>query len=224
MKIIKSIGLAVGTLLLTLLIQFPAYVGITAFQESVLLKLAVMIGLGLAILALLSVIRRGMVKNQDFSREKLNIFKIVGMTALVFTGQICLNLLWQYLGLSLSDSNALDTVNQLNSDNFWVMALSVVLFAPVLEEFLYRGILLEKTAQYFPKHPQMVIVFSALLFAYCHTWSFSVAFLGHFITGAYLGYLYMCNRRMTDTILAHSFYNASILLLQILFGLVQIGG
>ncbi|MCO8214065.1 CPBP family intramembrane metalloprotease [Streptococcus suis] len=49
------------------------------------------------------------------------------------------------------------------------MALLVVLFAPVLEEFLYRGILLEKTAQYFPKYPQMVIVFSALLFAYCHT-------------------------------------------------------
>lgn len=146
------------------------------------------------------------------------------MTALVFTGQTCLNLFWQYLGLSLSDSNAMDTVNQLNSDNFGVMALSVVLFAPVLEEFLYRGILLEKTAQYFPKHPQMVIVFSALLFAYCHTWNFSVAFLGHFITGAYLGYLYMCNRRMTDTILAHSFYNASILFLQILFGLVQIGG
>lgn len=47
MKIIKSIVLAVGTLLLTLLIQFPAYVGITAFQENVLLKLAVMIGLGL---------------------------------------------------------------------------------------------------------------------------------------------------------------------------------
>ncbi|HEP1837941.1 TPA: CPBP family intramembrane metalloprotease [Streptococcus suis] len=224
MKIIKSVGLAVGTLLLTLLIQFPVYVGITAFQENMLLKLAVMIGLGLAILALLSVIRRGMVKNQVFSREKLNIFKIVGMTALVFAGQTCLNLLLQYLGLSLSDSNALDTVNQLNSDNFRVIALSVVLFAPVLEEFLYRGILLEKTAQYFPKYPQMVIVFSALLFAYCHTWSFSVAFLGHFITGAYLGYLYMCNRRMTDTILAHSFYNASILFLQILFGLVQIGG
>ncbi|CZA29761.1 RevS (revS) [Streptococcus suis] len=35
MKIIKSIVLAVGTLLLTLLIQFPAYVGITAFQENV---------------------------------------------------------------------------------------------------------------------------------------------------------------------------------------------
>ncbi|CYV82287.1 TPA: CPBP family intramembrane metalloprotease [Streptococcus suis] len=224
MKIIKSIGLAVGTLLLTLLIQFPAYVGITAFQESILLKLAVMIGLGLPILALLSVIRRGMMKHQVFSREKLNVLKIVGMTALVFTGQTCLNLFWQYLGLSLSDSNAMDTVNQLNSDNFGVMALSVVLFAPVLEEFLYRGILLEKTAQYFPKHPQMVIVFSALLFAYCHTWNFSVAFLGHFITGAYLGYLYMCNRRMTDTILSHSFYNASILFLQILFGLVQIGG
>ncbi|MCO8214064.1 hypothetical protein NKE72_08020 [Streptococcus suis] len=104
MKTIKSIGLAMGTLLLTLLIQFPAYVGITAFQERVLLKLAVMTGLDLAILALLSVIRRGMVKNQVFSREKLNIFKIVGMTALVFTGQTFLNLLWQYLGLSPSDS------------------------------------------------------------------------------------------------------------------------
>lgn len=133
MKIIKSIVLAVGTLLLTLLIQFPAYVGITAFQENVLLKLAVMIGLGLPILALLSVIRRGMMKHQVFSREKLNVLKIVGMTALVFTGQTCLNLFWQYLGLSLSDSNAMDTVNQLNSDNFGVMALSVVLFAPVLE-------------------------------------------------------------------------------------------
>ncbi|HFI0273619.1 hypothetical protein ODU07_08040 [Streptococcus suis] len=91
MKIIKSIGLAVGTLLLTLLIQFPVYVGITAFQESILLKLAVMIGLGLPILALLSVIRRGMMKHQVFSREKLNVIKIVGMTALVFTGQTCLN-------------------------------------------------------------------------------------------------------------------------------------
>ncbi|MFX3888882.1 CPBP family intramembrane glutamic endopeptidase [Streptococcus suis] len=224
MRIIKTVFLVMITFLLTLLIQLPAYMGITAFQESVLLKLAVMIGLGLAILALLSVIRRGMVKNQVFSREKLSIFKIVGMTALVFTGQTFLNLLWQYLGLSLSDSNALDTVNQLNSDNFWVMALSVVLFAPVLEEFLYRGILLEKTAQYFPKHPQMVILFSAILFAFFHTWSFSVAFLGHFITGCYLGYLYMCNRITTDNILAHSLYNASILIIQILFGMVQIGG
>ncbi|WP_105151364.1 CPBP family intramembrane glutamic endopeptidase [Streptococcus suis] len=224
MRIIKTVFLVMITFLLTLLIQLPAYVGITAFQESVLLKLAVMIGLGLAILALLSVIRRGMGKNQVFSREKLNIFKIVGMTALVFTGQTCLNLLWQYLGLSTSDSNALDIVNQLNSENFWVMALSVVLFAPVLEEFLYRGILLEKTAQYFPKHPQMVILFSAILFAFFHTWSFSVAFLGHFITGCYLGYLYMCNRITTDNILAHSLYNAFILIIQILFGVVQIGG
>ncbi|MFX4014694.1 CPBP family intramembrane glutamate endopeptidase, partial [Streptococcus suis] len=70
MKIIKSIVLAVGTLLLNLLIQFPDYVGITAFQENVLLKLAVMIGLVLPILALLSVIRRGMMKHQVFSREK----------------------------------------------------------------------------------------------------------------------------------------------------------
>ncbi|WP_239517204.1 CPBP family intramembrane glutamic endopeptidase [Streptococcus suis] len=224
MRIIKTVFLVMITFLLTLLIQLPAYMGITAFQESVLLKLAVMIGLGLAILALLSVIRRGMVKNQVFSREKLNIFKIVGMTALVFTGQTFLNLLWQYLRLSPSDSNALDTANQLNSDNFWVMALSVVLFAPVLEEFLYRGILLEKTAQYFPKHPQMVILFSAILFAFFHTWSFSVAFLGHFITGCYLGYLYMCNRITTDNILAHSLYNAFILIIQILFGVVQIGG
>ncbi|AWL27101.1 CPBP family intramembrane glutamic endopeptidase [Streptococcus suis] len=224
MRIIKTVFLVIITFLLTLLIQLPAYMGITAFQESVLLKLAVMIGLGLAILALLSVIRRGMVKNQVFSREKLNIFKIVGMTALVFTGQTFLNLLWQYLRLSPSDSNALDTANQLNSDNFWVMALSVVLFAPVLEEFLYRGILLEKTAQYFPKHPQMVILFSAILFAFFHTWSFSVAFLGHFITGCYLGYLYMCNRITTDNILAHSLYNAFILIIQILFGVVQIGG
>ncbi|WP_366533898.1 CPBP family intramembrane glutamic endopeptidase [Streptococcus suis] len=224
MRIIKTVFLVMITFLLTLLIQLPAYMGITAFQESVLLKLAVMIGLGLAILALLSVIRRGMVKNQVFSREKLNIFKIVGMTALVFTGQTFLNLLWQYLRLSPSDSNALDTANQLNSDNFWVMALSVILFAPVLEEFLYRGILLEKTAQYFPKHPQMVILFSAILFAFFHTWSFSVAFLGHFITGCYLGYLYMCNRITTDNILAHSLYNAFILIIQILFGVVQIGG
>ncbi|CYV50541.1 hypothetical protein [Streptococcus suis] len=75
MKIIKSIGLAVGTLLLTLLIQFPVYVGITAFQENMLLKLAVMIGLGLAILALLSVIRRGMMKHQVFFKREAECFK-----------------------------------------------------------------------------------------------------------------------------------------------------
>ncbi|BCP56643.1 hypothetical protein SUT007_01010 [Streptococcus parasuis] len=88
MNIIKSIGLAVGTLLQTLLIQFPAYVGITVFQEGVLLKLTVMIGLGLVILALLSVIRRGMVKDQVFSREKLNIFKIVGMRLWYLLGKL----------------------------------------------------------------------------------------------------------------------------------------
>ncbi|HFU3805243.1 TPA: hypothetical protein ACGO5D_002163 [Streptococcus suis] len=88
MNIIKSIGLAVGTLLLTLLIQFPAYVGITVFQEGVLLKLTVMIGLGLVILALISVIRRGMVKNLSFSRERVNVLKIVGMRLWYLLGKL----------------------------------------------------------------------------------------------------------------------------------------
>lgn len=211
--------MVVFTLIFTLLVQLPAYLGIKT-QDSLILKIAIMTGLGLAIAALLYFIRKLIMKNQTFSRERLNVLKIVGMTALVFLGETFLNLFWQSIGISLNESNSLDIIQQLNSANFLVMAISVVIIAPVLEELLYRGILLEKTIQYFPKYSQIAIIFSAILFAYSHTWSFSVAFLGHFITGCYFGYLYNCNRRMTDSILAHSLFNAIILFLQILFGVM----
>jgi uncharacterized protein len=81
------------------------------------------------------------------------------------------------------------------------------LVAPVLEEMLFRGIVLRSFLKQYP--PLTAMVLSALIFAIAHFRIYqSVAAL---VVGLMLAWLYVRTRSLWAPIMAHGFYNASAL-------------
>jgi CAAX protease family protein len=86
--------------------------------------------------------------------------------------------------------------------------VSACILAPVLEEMLFRGIILRSFLRQY--RPRKAILLSALLFGLAHlnVYQFVVASL----LGLLLGWLYERSRSLWPCILLHASYNASIVL------------
>ena len=87
-------------------------------------------------------------------------------------------------------------------------AIGAVLIAPILEEIIFRGIILRGLlTRYSPKY---AIVFSALIFGLIHGKPLQI--WGAFVTGLILGWIYYKTQSIGTTILLHSFLNLTVLL------------
>lgn len=95
------------------------------------------------------------------------------------------------------------------SDYGWMGAfLKVVIIAPVVEELIFRGIIMHGFMRNYPKF--IAIFFSALLFALFHLnpWQFSATF----ILGLLLGWVMVRTRNIFLSILIHALNNFIVLL------------
>ena len=102
------------------------------------------------------------------------------------------------------------SINADRPSTFW--AISSLIFAPVFEELLFRGIIQEYLCR---KNSFILsIVLASLLFSIHHlTLS---QFVSAFFVGLYLGVLYYKTQSLTYSMVAHSFYN--LLCLYLRFG------
>jgi uncharacterized protein len=84
--------------------------------------------------------------------------------------------------------------------------ISACILAPVLEEMLFRGIMLRSFLQQYTR--RRAIVFSAIIFGMAHLniYQFAVATL----LGLLLGWLYERSRSLWPCILLHAAYNAAV--------------
>lgn len=86
---------------------------------------------------------------------------------------------------------------------FWAI-VTAVLFAPVLEEFIFRGLVMESLLR---RHRRSLsVVVSAMLFAIVH-FQPSVMFSA-FVSGLVLGTIYLHTNSIFSTIILHSINNA----------------
>ena len=86
--------------------------------------------------------------------------------------------------------------------SIWVMVLSAVVFAPVVEELLFRKFMLDRLSGF---HPMTAILFTALLFGLAH--GNLEQFVGAFLDGILLGIVYYRTQNVVYPILLHATSN-----------------
>ena len=97
----------------------------------------------------------------------------------------------------------LPTVHQQSGQGFWAIMTAVV-FAPVFEEFIFRGVILEAMLR---RHRRSFsVVVTSLLFAVVH-FEPSVMFTA-FVSGLVLGTVYLHTSSIFSTIILHAINNA----------------
>lgn len=97
----------------------------------------------------------------------------------------------------------LEQMNSISVDHA-AMVIMVAIFAPLLEEILFRGIILKAMLNKGIK-PKKAILFSALIFGAIHGYPWQ--FLGAFLLGLVLGLVYWKTKSLLMSILLHSFNN-----------------
>lgn len=102
-------------------------------------------------------------------------------------------------------NNVIETLNQAlsfsNNYEYALMIFSVVILAPILEEYLFRGILIAELK----KSPKAKIIITALTFAIYHL--NLIQGLNTLFIGLVLGYIYYYRRNIKEVILVHMVNN-----------------
>ena len=147
------------------------------------------------------------------------IFVFVTYITLRFSSYLIYNL-WSSIAYGTGRSKLVDFFFRANlpltTDKyiFALEALGLVCFAPLLEEFLFRGFLnnlLRGKVNTFVRMSIVSILFTAIHFPdYIHNW---IQFLAYLIGSIVLFLVYERRRSLFDAILLHSLYNSLLVIL-----------
>ena len=157
------------------------------------------------------VIRR--VPRSEWQGETMNFRTLFQIFVMMYVVSTVINL----FGVGVSDaapaggSESLEMIDSIVSTGLPVGFLMVVLVAPVLEELIFRKLMLDRIRNYGEK---TAIVFSALCFGLFH--GNLPQFLYAFSVGVFLGYVYCRTRKVLYTMIMHVLLNtisSSIMLL-----------
>ncbi|MBM7635555.1 CPBP family intramembrane glutamic endopeptidase [Streptococcus saliviloxodontae] len=219
MRFLKLCGLTMVAILLSLVIQIPTYLGITLFDENSVLKISVGLVAFLMIFSGLLFIRVKNFPNLPVNKN-VTVRIIFGWTIIIFLLIIGIKLMLQFFGIHLTSANNDDLIQQIHSPNVWFMLLNLHLLGPILEEIVFRGILLEGLIRLYPNKKYIAIFLSSFLFAFAHTYTLSLILLDYFIFGMLYSTLYYKSRHLQNSVLAHISTNSLITVLSIIAGLL----
>lgn len=154
------------------------------------------IALPLAMLILLGIPARKPEENKLGAKGFLRFLPIVFFV--IYSG----NILGTVLSLLLSGGTAENQIAELAMDNNPLKIVVMVILAPVMEEFVFRKLIIDRTARYGEK---VAVFLSALTFGLFHMNLFQ--FFYAFGIGLVLGYLYVRTGRLRYTVLIHGIVN-----------------
>lgn len=117
---------------------------------------------------------------------------------LMYTG----NLLGTILSMILSGGNAENAVLDYAMDTNPIKVLFLVILAPLLEEYLCRKVIIDRTRRYGEK---VAVVFSAMVFGLLHQNFFQ--FFYAFALGLVFAYVYIRTGRLRYSVLLHGLIN-----------------
>lgn len=139
----------------------------------------------------------------------------IGRSALLVAGLLVgtrgVGMLWTYvtsiLNWSVTSSQGIVELFGTTSTGIALAAVAVVLCAPIVEEMVFRGIVLNVLGQRFS--PVVTVGISAGIFALYHgsLW----AFIPHMVLGVATGYLAFSRKTLWPAIVLHAAYNATLL-------------
>lgn len=134
--------------------------------------------------------------------NKLKAKNILAWLAMGYCVMYAGNLVGTILSLLLSGGNAENAVLDYAMDTNPLKILFMVILAPLMEEFLCRKQIIDRTRQYGEK---TAVLFSALIFGLLHQNLFQ--FFYAFGLGLILGYIYIRTGRLRYTVLLHGIIN-----------------
>ncbi len=138
---------------------------------------------------------------QPLSAGKLAEYFLAGY-ALMYLGNLAGNLLSGIFSRILSQSVSNQVAELVTSSSFWMNLLLVSVLAPVVEEFLFRKVILDRLLP-FGEKPAVVV--SALMFGLFHGNLYQVFYA--FLVGMVLGLAYVRSGRLGCSILLHILFN-----------------
>lgn len=192
-----------GALLLTGVVFLLEYFGLPAdalHQDVLLLLNCLCVDVGGKLLAILFIHR---LPNAPLEKKSLSVKEFFAFGIMAYG----LMLLGNYVGTGLmlvmnaGAENPLSSVVTLENCTF-LTVLDLILFAPVLEELLFRKLLLKKIARW---GELPAVVFSGLVFGLFHGNFYQ--FFYAFLLGMLLAYVYLSTGRILYPILLHAFVN-----------------
>ena len=122
--------------------------------------------------------------------------------ALLYAGNVIGNFLMTFVSLTTGKEIANPVEEMLSGSSFWINALVVAVIAPIVEELIFRKLILDRTRIWGEK---TAIVFSALLFGIFHGNFYQ--FFYAFALGLLFAYIYIRTGRIRYTIALHMFIN-----------------
>ncbi|OFI47064.1 hypothetical protein BG262_01680 [Floricoccus penangensis] len=121
---------------------------------------------------------------------------------------------------SSNDKILFDMINNISLEYFIVFILSLVVFAPFMEELIFRGIF---TSLFFQnKYKTLTIIISSIGFALIHGFDNIISFTIYFLMGLTLYLAYKRRWNLADSILVHALNNSigAVILTLIYFNIV----
>lgn len=153
----------------------------------------------------------------EINRAKINLWQIVGsLRKIDFKLPIALAIASYFFASGTSTmilygisfvipeyvENQINLVYATTPWGYVCFAIAVLLFAPVMEELFFRGIILQKLAV--KKNIVAASLWSALIFALIH---FRIDIISLFIFGLTLAILYLKTKQIIVPVICHFFYN-----------------
>ncbi len=135
-------------------------------------------------------------------RQKLSTRQLLTFIPMCMCLMYAGNLIGTILSLILSGGQAQNNLLTYAMDTNPLKILVMVILAPVLEEYVFRKLLIDRTRQYGEK---TAVILSAFLFALFHQNLYQ--FFYAFALGLIFGYIYVRTSRLHYTIILHAFIN-----------------
>lgn len=137
----------------------------------------------------------------------------LGGIFLAYAAQICSGLIITYLlGVEMNSEN---TTMLLDVARLTPIFIPVIcLFAPILEEIIFRGILFKAVAE--KTNFFVGVLFSSIVFAFIHN-DFAY-FISYFMMGLVFAFLYHKTNRLIVPIIVHAVMNSLVVIMYLTFG------
>jgi len=172
----------------------------------------VLLGIGSVLFILIYGLRKSRKKIRDvFPIRFFNPLLLVFITTFIIAAQVFISEVNLWIDKYLPSPNwFMELFNNIFESDFgWTGAfMKVVIVAPVIEELIFRGMIMHGFMRNYPKI--LAIFFSALLFALFHLnpWQFPATF----VLGLLLGWLMVRTHSVIICILTHAINNLIVLL------------
>lgn len=134
--------------------------------------------------------------------EKIPKSTLIAFFIMMIPMTLLLNIFSIFLADLLSNGTATNPINEMITEvNFWQVA-TVVVLAPIVEEIIFRKLLIDRTRQFGEK---LAVFFSAFCFGLFHMNIYQMLYA--FAMGLLLAYIYTRSGRIKYTICIHMIFN-----------------